>query len=300
MSRNNVIYKEAFNRSLDRVAEIGAGESLPSEAQLASQLGISRTTVRAVLERLQTAGIVHWSGRQKSILRLPVRDDYFPADETVSRSKQVESVFMEHVLGGDLAPGTILRESELAREFNLSPSAVREFLIRFSRFGLIEKEPNRHWVLRGFTRSFAIELFEVRETWETLAFDRFLANGPEPELLAWLVAMRPDLESIRDKINQRYLEFPRQDEAFHRAIFEHLHNRFVDDFFQVVSMIFHYHYRWNKSDEKDRNLAAIEDHLAIIAALEAGDVTAARQAFQAHLEQARRTLLQSVRWEEEA
>lgn len=299
MSRNNVLYKEAFNRSLDRVSEIGTGKNLPSEASLASLLGISRTTVRAVLDHLREAGILLWNGRRKVILRLPTEDDYFPAEETVSPADQVESVFMEHVLGGDLAPGTILRESELAREFDLSPSVVREFLIRFSRFGLLEKEPNRHWVLRGFTRSFAIELFEVRETWEKISFDRFLAAGPDPDLLASLVAMRPELEEIRDDIDRRYLDFSRHDEAFHRAIFAYLENRFVDDFFHVVSMIFHYHYRWNKADEKERNLAAIGDHLDVISALEAGDASAARRAFHHHLQQARRTLLESVRWEDE-
>ncbi|PRY22488.1 GntR family transcriptional regulator [Aliiruegeria haliotis] len=299
MSRDNVIYKEAYNRSLDRIAEFGAGECQPSEARIASLLGITRTTVRAVLEHLQEVGILQWEGRRKAILRLSAPQDYYPADETVSRSEQVETVFMEHVLGGDLAPGTILRESELARDFGLSLSAVREFLIRFSRIGLIEKEPNRHWVLRGFTRSFAMEVFEVRETWEKLAFDRFLAAGPDPEMQKALLAMRPELEAIRTDIDRRYLEFPGQDEAFHRLNFEYLNNRFVYDFFPVVLMIFHYHYRWNKSDEKERNLAAIEVHLAVIEALAEGDTAAARRAFHSHLDQARRTLLQSVRWGEE-
>jgi DNA-binding GntR family transcriptional regulator len=42
-----------------------------------------------------------------------------------------------------------INELELAREIGVGTSSVREFLIRFSRFGLIEKRPNSHWVLKA-------------------------------------------------------------------------------------------------------------------------------------------------------
>jgi DNA-binding GntR family transcriptional regulator len=63
-------------------------------------------------------------------------------------------------------PGMQINELELAREIGTGTTSVREFLIRFSRFGLIEKRPNSHWILKGFTREFALELAEVREMFE--------------------------------------------------------------------------------------------------------------------------------------
>ena len=50
--------------------------------------------------------------------------------------------------------------------------------IRFSRFGLIEKRPNSHWVLKGFTRDFALELTEVREMFELRSAARPGTTGP--------------------------------------------------------------------------------------------------------------------------
>ncbi|WP_299507349.1 hypothetical protein [uncultured Roseobacter sp.] len=41
----------------------------------------------------------------------------------------------------------------------MSSTVPREFLIRFSRFGLIEKTANHHWVLNGFTRESAEAAF---------------------------------------------------------------------------------------------------------------------------------------------
>ncbi len=297
MSRSNAVYKETYNRCLDFIGEIGLDGSLPPETAFAERWGISRTTVRAVLEHLKDTGLIDWEGRRKTILRLPVATDFYSADETQTTAEKVEAAFMEYVLGGDLAPGTILRESELAREFGASPSAVREFLIRFSRFGLIEKEPNRHWILRGFTQEFAVELFDVREMFETRAFARFCNEGPESESHQALIAMKPDFQRLGDAIETEFMSFPRLDERFHRIVIDLLDNRFVDDFFQIVSMIFHYHYRWNKSDEQERNLTATREHLAVIGAVESGDMTAASAAFHTHLCSARRTLMQSVRWD---
>ncbi len=296
MSRDNSTYKDSLNRSLDYVAALGPDDPLPSEVELTQRLGISRTTVRAVLTHLDEIGVIRWSGRKKTVLRKPKMSDYFAKEETLSTRERVEPQFMEYILGGDLEPGTILHESELVREFGASTSVLREHLIKFSRFGLIEKEPNRHWVLRGFTREFAMELFDVREMFELKAFREFVAAGPSSAAFGQLIALGPAHEKIIANGATEYLSFPRLDEQFHRVLLQGLSNRFIDDFFELISVIFHYHYRWNKQDEHDRNLAAAHQHLAVIHALEAADYHRALTLFQEHLDAARRTLLSSVSW----
>jgi DNA-binding FadR family transcriptional regulator len=47
------------------IGQLAPGERLPSERQLSSDLGVARTTVRLILERLTVAGMVtrrHGSG----------------------------------------------------------------------------------------------------------------------------------------------------------------------------------------------------------------------------------------------
>lgn len=297
MSRDNSKYKDSLNRSLDYVATLALNETLPSEVELTQRLSISRTTVRAVLSHLDEIGVIQWSGRSKTVLRRPRKADYFAKEETLSTSERVETRFMEYILGGDLKPGTILHESDMVRDFGVSTSVLREFLIKFSRFGLIEKEPNRHWVLRGFTRAFAIELFDVREMFELRAFQRLLEGGPDSAAWQSLVALEDAHDSIIATIDESYLSFPRLDETFHRILIDNLDNRFVVDFFELVAVIFHYHYRWNKHDEHERNLAAAQQHLAVIQSLKSGDAAAALAHFQSHLNVARSTLLNSVSWD---
>ena len=47
------------------------------------------------------------------------------------------------IVSGVIAPGTRLREKDLARQFSVSRTPVREALIALSTSGLVEAEPNR-------------------------------------------------------------------------------------------------------------------------------------------------------------
>ncbi|WP_417248906.1 FCD domain-containing protein [Celeribacter sp.] len=297
MSRDSSTFKESYNHALDIVRDIGVSETLPTENALSQSLAVSRTTVRTILKNLNKAGIIKWEGRQKQVLRAPKQTDYFGDDETASATERVSSQFMEYVLNSDLAPGTALHESDLKKRFDVSSSVIREFLIKFSRFGLITKERNRSWVLRGFTREFAEELFEVREMFEMRAFRHLIEQGADSPTAQALIALAPKHEQILEQIDTNFLDFPRLDERFHRTLIEYYDNRFMTDFYEVVAMVFHYHYRWHRADEKRRNRDALTEHLAIIYALEAGDFKKADEAFRAHLCNAKKTMTASALWD---
>lgn len=298
MSRAKNLYKESYNELLLAIADLNSGANLPSETQLSKDHGISRTTIRSVLEQLHQAQVISWDGRKKTVLRKPFKRDYFPIEETRASSEKVETAFIEYVLNGDLKPGAIIRESDLVRDIGVSASVVREYLIKFSRFGLIEKKPNRHWILRGFTREYANELSDVREMFEFNAFKKLYSETLSEDDRAALL----DLKAEHDNyiVSGKFLptEFGQLDEKTHSLITRKLSNRFVDDFYQIVSVIFHYHYRWNKSNEEERNFVALNEHLAFINALIQGDYARAMKEFETHLASARRTLNESVVWDE--
>ena len=71
-------------------------------------------------------------------------------------------------------------------------------------------------------------------------------------------------------------------------------NRFIADFYDVIAMIFHYHYQWNKHDERQRNEVAIREHLTYIDALLSRNPAMVELACRAHLASARETLLRST------
>ena len=153
-------------------------------------------------------------------------------------------------------------------------------------------------MLRGFTRDFAIELSDFRSVLEVDAIRKVADLPVDHPIWQTLEELRMQHIDLKARIDRDYHEFSKMDEAFHQAINSVVRNRFVEEFQKVISLIFHYHYLWDKADEKDRNAAAIEEHLAIIDALEARDADAACRAAEKHLKTSKTTLLSSLRHHE--
>lgn len=291
MSKSNNVYKDAYNRCLGLLDET---RNLPSEPELGTMLGVSRTTVRTILAHMEETGLIAWNKRSKTVLRRPRADDYFPEEETDSLSEIIERSFMRRLLAGGAEAGMQINELELAREIGVGTTSVREFLIRFSRFGLIEKRRNSHWVLKGFTRAFALELTEIREMFELRSAAAFACLPPDSPVWNDLELLEKEHRALAGNIASRFNAFSELDERFHRLIHRASRNRFIVDFYDVIAMIFHYHYQWNKAGERQRNEVAVQEHLAYIAALKSRDPAKVDAACRAHLKSARQTLLSSI------
>ncbi len=295
MSRENRTFKAAVNNALDLLAQMAPGDALGSEADLAAQLSISRTTARRVLSHLAGAGVIHWQGRDKRLLRRPADDDRFAPGEAAPALDQTEARFLEWILRTDLAPGARIHETDLARQLGTPTATARHILTDFQGSGLIEKNPNRHWTFLGFTRAYATEMCDLRELIERDAMRR-LTSDPAHELLPRIADMERLHIALLAQDDAAMQCFPALDARFHQVICSAAGNRFYDGFAQNISIIVHYHYQWNKRDETARNRTAIREHLAVIQAILSGRPNEARALFDDHLATARKTLLASINW----
>ena len=293
MPKSDAVYKQTVNGALSIVAELRRGAAVPSETALSERLSVSRTTVRKALDELTRRGLIS-DGRDRVVRRKPRRADHFPGAETTAVSDQVEQRFMEWMLRGDLKPGTTINVLELARRFGVSTTALRDFLNRFARFGLIEKRPNTSWIFKGLTHDFASELFDVRQMFEFNGARAFIALPAEHEAWASLAALHAEHLKLAKELDVRFQDFSGLDARFHRLINDASNNRFIRDFYEVMAFIFHYHYQWNKTLERQRNAAAINEHLRYIDALLSRDWDRVEKAAGAHLATARKTLLGSL------
>jgi DNA-binding GntR family transcriptional regulator len=111
---------------------------------------------------------------------------------------------------------------------------------------------------------------------------------------AQLETLRREHLQLLEEIDQRFHNFSDLDSRFHRLISSAVPNRFIDSFYEIITVIFHYHYQWNKHDERVRNEAAIGEHLTYIDALLSRNVAMVELACRAHLASARDTLLRST------
>jgi DNA-binding GntR family transcriptional regulator len=292
--KTNAIFKRTYNACLDLLAARPIGAPLGSEPRLAAELEVSRTTIRATLAALSARDLIDVAGREKTIRRRPAPSDYYPEIETEPVSDLVEKRFMQWILHGDCKPGQQINSLELARQFGVSTSAIREYLNGFRQFGLLERRPSGSWIVKGFTKEFALELSEVRELFELRSVQRFVELPDSDAAWRSLEAIKSDHLLLKAEIEKRHVDFSALDERFHRLINNTSRNRFMVNFYALISMIFHYHYQWSKIGEKERHVVAIDEHLNYIAALKSRDRELAMARCRAHMNTARATLLRSI------
>lgn len=292
--KTDTIYKKAFNDALDLLARVDTGNHLPTENDLAKQLETSRTTVRKVLTAFKERRLISAGLPRIKMSPPPGGTDRYPEAETVPISAQVEKQFMQWILKDDPRPGTLINELELARKFGIATTIIREFLNRFQRFGLIEKRKNAGWIFKGFTTSFALELFEVRELYELRSAKAFAELPETSPLWTQLEALREAHLQLLNDIDRRFHDFSELDSQFHSLVSRAAPNRFIDSFYDVITLVFHYHYQWRKHDERQRNEVAIGEHLHYIDALFSRSETAIQEACRLHLNSARASLLKST------
>lgn len=295
MARTDTRFRLAHSRALELAASLAPGDALPSELKLAADWKVSRTVVRAVLNRLSEQGITRLEGRVKTVIRRPREGDLLARRDDYISLRELEGRFLDWVLRFDVPADTPLNVSQLAKRFSVPPHMLQEFLASLGPFGLIERRPGGGWRLLGFTADYAVELSEFRSLLEINAVRVVTSLPDDHSIWADIDALEAEHRQLLERIETDFHDFSRLDERFHAAVNGVVRNRFVADFQKVISLIFHYHYQWDKQLERFRNEAAIGEHLAIMAALRSRDPAAAEAATLVHLGTSRETLLASLR-----
>lgn len=298
MARPPTVFKRSANLLLEYIAAaVAIGDMLPTEQQMAALVGGSRTAIRSALAYFDKQGLIS-DLKERRLLRKPLRKDYFDIADLQSGADRVRQVLMDRIYHSDLPPGAEFSEAELARAAGVSTISVREFLIEFSRYGLIEKKQHGGWRLCAFDRSFAMELADVRQMFELAAIERFGALAPTDPAYATLHDLITRHEQLGSVMPSRHKDFPALDRDFHTFLIGLLNNRFAQGFYDIVSLVFHYHYQWDKGSEMSRNQYAAHEHLDILRSLARRDIVGAIEAMRIHLNSSRSTLLQAIRTRE--
>lgn len=295
MSKLPTTTRRSINLLLEHAAgHLKVGDALPTEVRMTEIVESSRTAVRSALAYFVERGLIA-DMKARYLLRKPKRDDYFDVSELHSATEQLQQVLMDRIYQRDLPPGAEFSEAELSRAAGVSTIAVREFLIGFSRNGLIEKNPRGGWRLCAFDTAYAEELGEVREMFELKAIERIATLAADDPAFVRLRELLARHEALESAPAASQVDFPALDREFHTFLIGLLNNRFARNLNDVVSLVFHYHYQWDKRDEIPRNQYALQEHLAILRPLTRGDAATALAAMRTHLRSARSTMLHSLR-----
>ena len=70
-----------------------------------------------------------------------------------TKADDIARVLEDEIVGGLIAPGTVLRQEQLSERFDVSRTPVREALRRLAALGLVSFEPNRGVRVRSISRA---------------------------------------------------------------------------------------------------------------------------------------------------
>ncbi len=181
-------------------------------------------------------------------------------DELVGRLRTL-------IFDGGLAPGEKLAEQELCGRFGVSRTPLREALKVLATEGLVEIVPNRGARVARLTAADLDEAFPVMGALEALAGELACANITEAQL-EWVRELHDMM--LRHYEAGRLPDYFRANEAIHETILAAAGNATLAKLYEgLAGRVRRARYRANMSPE--RWAAAVAEHEAILAALEARD-----------------------------
>lgn len=157
-----------------------------------------------------------------------------PVRETVAAAAYHR--LREAILGGRIGMGTRINEAELAAEWRISRTPIRDALRRLEAEGLVQAAPGRGMVVPVLSRADVEELYAVRESLEGMAA-RLAAERATPPFLTQLNTLLKTYGAAlkRDDL----LQLAQIDAALHDAVAQMAQNRRLEQAAHVARLRLH-------------------------------------------------------------
>ena len=171
-----------------------------------------------------------------------------------------------------------LDERQLASDFGISRTPVREAMAQLEREGFVRSVPRRGIYVVRKTKQEVIEMIQAWAALEGMAARLITQNAIDPDIAA-LRRMFATFEG--GKIQAKLDEYSEVNINFHQTIIQlsgnHVLIRLAENLFTHMRMI-----RRQTIGEEDRADRSIRDHMNIIQALEARDTDRAEELVRQH------------------
>ncbi|HZB90484.1 MAG TPA: GntR family transcriptional regulator, partial [Stellaceae bacterium] len=260
--------------------------------EVGRQLGVSTDAARKAALRLHWKvergadglKVVHVSqadlDRYKQSGRSRVRRSGAAADTGM---EAIVQALRDRIASHEIAPGTKLREGEVAREFGVSRMRIRDVFVALELRGLVQRIPNRGAVVSRIDLAQVFDIYDVREVLEGLCV-RLAVENTRPE--DWT-----DLAERFDAISEEALRSGDLDE--YAAAYAEMRNRIfsaaanpvllgmLDSIFEKTQVIMRRVMILPGRPEK-----GLKEHRAVLAAIRRGDSAEAERLKRANIRSA--------------
>lgn len=196
-------------------------------------------------------------------------------------------VALDRIIGlirsGELKPGGIVNEADLAKRFDMSRGPIREAVRHLEGRKLIVREAYQRARIVPLGSKQIREIFELRECLEGMAC-RLATNIMTDEQMEIFVAQ---VERVHDAQSLAHFYTTDFRFNFHLLIVEHCGNRRIQDLlthevYELVRL-----YRWTAKAEPGRDGMAHKEHWQIARAMKARDGDLAESLMRVHIQRSK-------------
>ena len=200
-------------------------------------------------------------------------------------SELVKDRILTWILQGDLAPGSRIVETRVARELGTSQAPVREALRNLATLGFVEMQPYRGSRVRKPTKQELIEAIEVRAELEALA-GRLAATYRTAKCLSDLEKLMAGMQEAAERGDAH--DHAVKNTRFHARIVEAAGNRTLE---RLWSMLEPFSRTYVTASAPGMDLHWLGNrHHDILAAIRDGDSDRAAETMRTHAGEAARLI----------
>ncbi|MEX2336161.1 MAG: GntR family transcriptional regulator [Fulvivirga sp.] len=200
---------------------------------------------------------------------------------TGDTSDRVLQKLLEAIVNGSFVPGDPIRETQIAKEWGVSRTPVREAVRSTAAMGLIELRNNQRPLVKNFGQKDLVKLTDVRIAIELLAFDSSIDILIRSKKVKKLLDISIKLQNFNfeDLPTEKALEL---DTKLHRLWVDSCDNQFIVLAFESLWTFIRILQRAAAND-LNRAATALSYHNAILQAIYEGKTNVARTLLKEHL-----------------
>ena len=211
-------------------------------------------------------------------------------EQELSLAEQAYLRLRQEILTCVLSPGQVVSERELARQYEMSKTPIREALTQVCHDGLVQRLPGRGYMVAPITIKDVRDIFDLRLILEVAAAER-AARDPSPAQISALKEM--SAVSYRLDDHESHILFLKANRSFHLTLAEAAANRrlagMLEGLMIEMDRLFHLGLRLRDSGEEMK-----QEHQEVVAALEIGDVEGVRDAITRQIITSRDRILEAI------
>jgi GntR family transcriptional regulator, rspAB operon transcriptional repressor len=223
----------------------------------------------------------------------------YPLNHSKTKTRAVENLsarvynqIKNLILCNEFMPGQKLHHQQLSERLGVSRTPVREALTRLVQEGYVSFLPNRGFTCKEIRMQEAEELYELREALEAFAVERAIANLTEPALDRLRVKMNSYGRDVQNRFTRERLVF---DQDVHLEIARLAGNETLTGMLAHVFERIVLKRRTDGLYDPARGIAAHQEHLQLLAAMERRDPQQAVATIRRHIQAGKKNVMADLR-----